>query len=143
MQLQESKVKNTQANKFCSNVIKANLGNAEIQYLETWANLVRATGEIEDSTRKRRWPINVSHYLQILYLLSILLLKQVFYSKNTDAKIWSNLYSCYYFDWGDKVIEYKKTMFLVLTWTESDQFSEKSWSVKSFLALFLFFCSSK
>jgi len=35
-------------------VIKANLGNAEIQYLETWANLVRATGEIEDSTGKGR-----------------------------------------------------------------------------------------
>lgn len=60
-------------------MIKANLGNAEIQYLETWANLVRATGEIEDSTGKRRLPINVNHYLQILYLLSILLLKQVFY----------------------------------------------------------------
>ena len=47
-------MKNTQANKFCSNVIKANLGNAEIQYLEPWANLVRVTGEIEDSTGKRR-----------------------------------------------------------------------------------------
>ena len=47
-------MKNTQANKFCSNVIKANLGNAEIQYLAPWASLVRVTGEIEDSTGKRR-----------------------------------------------------------------------------------------
>ena len=47
-------MKNTQANKFCSNMTKADLGNAGIQYLETWANLVRATGEIEDSAAKRR-----------------------------------------------------------------------------------------
>lgn len=46
---------------------KADLGNAGIQYLETWANLVRATGEIEDSTGKRRCQSLFANFIFIVH----------------------------------------------------------------------------